>query len=277
MRRSATAVLALLCPLALLADITQTTPLQTGSGLNLDTGATVTSGGDILWNGTTLAPQGKARAVNIGVLGQAGFNSYVKSQIQTLLLTGSSAPLPASDLVVNDVFGVSTNGGNIAKVLVTANSGGSITLEFTTYITPVATGPTITAILNNSSRIGAGFPNSGVAPSSLLAITGTGLAAPGDQTLHSSDAPGLQTTLNGASVAVTVNGTTVQPALYYATPTQVDAVLPAATPIGTGTLTVSYNGTTTGSSIQVVPSAPGISTYNGSGIATDAVTGALLA
>jgi len=48
-------------------------------------------------------------------------------------------------------------------------------------------------------------------------------------------------------------------------------VLPAATPTGTGTLTVTYNGTASApAAIKVVPSALGINTYNGSGVATDA-------
>jgi uncharacterized protein (TIGR03437 family) len=77
---------------------------------------------------------------------------------------------------------------------------------------------------------------------------------------------------------VAVNGVTVQPALYYTSPAQLAAVLPAATPAGTGTLTVTYKGKTSApAAIQVVPSALGINTYNGNlGVATDAMTGALL-
>ena len=250
--------------IAALADINQTTTLQSGSALNLDTGTSVSSGGDLLWNGTTLTPQGKAKgrttwALNLGV---GGFNGYTKAIVQPLLILASSAPLGPSVLVVGDVIAVSTNGGNVAKVLVTANSGGSITLEFTTYIATAATGPSITAILNNSSRTPAGLPNSGIAPSSLFVITGSGLAAAGDATLHASDGAGLpETTLNGASLSVTVNGTTTHPAMYYSTPTQIDAVLPAATPTGTGTLTLTYNGASISAPIQVQSaSAPGIST-----------------
>jgi len=46
--------------------------------------------------------------------------------------------------------------------------------------------------------------------------------------------------LNGASITVVVNGVTTYPALYYTSPTQLAAVLPAATPVGTGTLTVLF-------------------------------------
>ncbi len=89
---------------------------------------------------------------------------------------------------------------------------------------------------------------------------------------------GLPTTLNGASIAVTVGGKTVFPALYFATPTELAAVLPASTPIGAGTITVTYNNVVTAPfPIDVVPSAYGIDVYNGSmAVATDALSGALL-
>jgi uncharacterized protein (TIGR03437 family) len=85
-------------------------------------------------------------------------------------------------------------------------------------------------------------------------------------------------TLNGASIAVVVNGVTTRPALYYTSPTQLAAVLPASTPIGVGALTVTYKGNTSAPApIQVVPYALGINTYNtNTGVATDAATGALL-
>jgi uncharacterized protein (TIGR03437 family) len=73
---------------------------------------------------------------------------------------------------------------------------------------------------------------------------------------------------------VSVGGTTVQPAMYYATPSQIAAVLPSNTPTGSATITVSYNGAMSNAfSFQVVPSALGINTYFGTGggliLATD--------
>ncbi|HTR34893.1 MAG TPA: hypothetical protein VMH80_03255 [Bryobacteraceae bacterium] len=150
---------------------------------------------------------------------------------------------------------------------------------------PVAgqAGPTVTGVVNNYSFIPSGLPNSGVAPSSIITIFGTGLAAAptGNLTLESSAGPaGIPKLLNGTSISVTVGGTTVTPAMYYAIPTQIAAVLPATTPIGTGTLTVTYNSTASNAfSIQVVPSAFGLDTYYGTGsgliVATNATTGAL--
>ena len=141
-----------------------------------------------------------------------------------------------------DVFAVFTNGGHTAGVMVTAKSGSSITLRSITFIPVIPTGPTITAIQNNSSRIPTGYPNYGIAPSSLFVVLGTGLADPSELVLQSTAPPGLPLTLHGASITVVVGGVTTHPALYYASPTQISAVLPAATPVGTGTLTVTYNG-----------------------------------
>jgi uncharacterized protein (TIGR03437 family) len=138
--------------------------------------------------------------------------------------------------------------------------------------------PAITAIRNNSSNIFAGFPNYGIAPSSIFVIAGTGLADPGTPVLQSSAAPGLPSTLNGASISATVAGVTVQPAIYYTSPTQIAAVLPTATPIGTGTLTVTYKGVASNAQpLVVVPSALGVNTfYTNSSVATDNASGALL-
>jgi uncharacterized protein (TIGR03437 family) len=153
-----------------------------------------------------------------------------------------------------------------------------------------ASGPTITQILNNSSGIPPGLPNSGIAPSSLFIVTGTDLADPGTPVLQSSAAPGLPLILNGASISVVVNGVTTQPALWYTSPTQLAAVLPAATPTGTGTLTVNYRGAlSNAASILVVASAVGFNRFNqipiptgvynsfvAIGEGTDNTTGALL-
>ncbi len=77
---------------------------------------------------------------------------------------------------------------------------------------------------------------------------------------------GLPLTLNGASVSVTVNGVTTHPAFYYAIATDLAAVLPSSTPVGTGTIVVNYNGGSASAPITVVPSALGFITYNpGSG------------
>jgi uncharacterized protein (TIGR03437 family) len=283
-RRIAIAVLAFAFPTVALAQLNQTTTLQSNTSLNLDTGATAGSAGDILWNGSSIAPQGKATAVVIYPSWPVEFFDTISSILVALTPGYSNAPIPAADLGVEVVFGVHTNGGHYAKVIVLANSGGAITLQFTTFGVPAGNGggnngpPKITSIRNNSSFIGPGLPNSGIAPSSIFVVIGTGLADPGTPVLQSSAAPGIPLTLNGASISVVVNGTAIQPALYYTSPTQLAAVLPAGTPVGNGTLTVTYKGVASNAaSIQVVPTALGINIYNtNTAVATDAVSGALL-
>jgi uncharacterized protein (TIGR03437 family) len=75
----------------------------------------------------------------------------------------------------------------------------------------------------------------------------------------------LPLTFNGPSVSVTVNGTTVTPAIYYTSPTQLGLVLPSSTPLGTGTITVTNNGQPSAAApFMVVQSAMGLD------VATDA-------
>jgi hypothetical protein len=94
------AALALGFPIAALADLTQTTTLQTNTSLNLDTGATVAgSGGDILWNGSTIAPQRTATAafyVSGWPIAQFG---TISSILISLLPGYSQSPIAAANLM----------------------------------------------------------------------------------------------------------------------------------------------------------------------------------
>lgn len=123
--------------------------------------------------------------------------------------------------------------------------------------------PAVTEIANIYSWTLAGLPNYGTAKGSIFAVFGTNLSA---TTVPLQGGP-LKTTLSGVTLNVTVNGTAVQPLLYYLSPTQINAVLPSATPAGTGTLTVTNgSGTSAGYPIKVVESAFGLLTFNyGSG------------
>jgi uncharacterized protein (TIGR03437 family) len=115
--------------------------------------------------------------------------------------------------------------------------------------------PIITALTNNYSYIVPGMPNYGIAQGSIFILYGYNL---GPATLTSQSFP-LQTTFSGVQINVTVGGTTVQALPYYVSVNQLAAVLPSTTPVGTGTITVTYNGLTGDvASIKVVASAPGI-------------------
>jgi uncharacterized protein (TIGR03437 family) len=277
-------------PIAVRADLSENTILQTGSALNLDTGAVVGSGGDFLWNGSTIAQQGSATLRNLGVIGSTNFNGLDQSYWATAAGGASGTSIAANLLVTGDAFVAIDNSGKIAKVMVVANTGGALTLQFTTFGVSAATGvPVVAQILNNSSLIPLGMPNYGIAPSSIFIVQGSNLADSGNPVLQDSSA-GLPLTLNGASITVVVGGVTTHPALYYTSLTQLAAVLPAATPVGAGTLTVNYRGASSAPApIQVVASAVGINQYNqipiplgvlntniDLGVATDSVTGALL-
>jgi uncharacterized protein (TIGR03437 family) len=257
------AVLALLLPMSGLADMTGTTTLSSNSGFNLDAGSTPGCTADIFWTGTGIGTSGKA--VLYAVPGAGGSGEY-DSLTLAVLTTQSYQPMAISSVVVNDVFAVKTNAGSYAKVLVTAAGATSITLQYTTY-GATAGAPVITQIANNYSY-------SNVAPGSLFVIFGCGLATPGSTAVLQDATAVLPQTLNGASVSVTVGSATSQPALYYATATQIAGVLPSATPTGSGTLTVQYGShASSPATIDVWPTAFGFDSYDQSGfgmvLATD--------
>jgi uncharacterized protein (TIGR03437 family) len=266
-------ILALIFPVAALPNVTGTQTLTTGgkTTLSLDTGVAGTSGGDILWTGSSISMQGNATELNLTAAGgYTGASSL--SALDQFLLTQfgsySSSPLPLSALAANNVFAVITNNGNYAAVAVTAQTGNSITLQFVTFAGTAPTVPKIAAVLNNYGLIPPGFINSGIAPGTLFIIQGYGLASASAVSSLESTTGGavLPTTLNGASVSVTVGGVTVVPAFYYAENIQLALVLPSGTPIGQGTVTVTYNGQTSAPfSFNVVASAPGFAAYYGTG------------
>lgn len=122
--------------------------------------------------------------------------------------------------------------------------------------------PTVYGLANNYSGTKAGLPNYGISPGSLFIIAGSDLAT----TSNTAENFPLTDALDGTSVSVTVNGAITHPTLYYILPAQIGAVLPEATPLGTGTLTVSSPaGTSQPVPIQVVQSDFGILTDNGAG------------
>jgi uncharacterized protein (TIGR03437 family) len=271
--RNALVVMAFALPVAALADVTGTPTLSANSTLNLDTGAIVTTGGDILWDGTNINFVGSATGVDLpdsaalyGSLTQGTVSSFAGG------LSATAIPPATGDLII-----VQTNGGNFSKIDVTSIAGGSISLKFDTFGgSTTSSGPTITSIVNNYSYIPTGFPNSGIAPGTIFLIFGSGMssAPAGNISLNSSAGSGIPTTSAGASLSVQAGGKTFTPGIYYATPGQIAAVLPSGTPTGTATITVTYNGGTSNAfQFQVVPYALGINTYYGSGsgliLATD--------
>ncbi len=160
-------------------------------------------------------------------------------------------------------------------------SGG--TLSFSVSGTVTTSGPAppiITQIYNGSSRIPAGFSNSGITPSTLFAIEGSGLSDPAAPVVNqTTQGAGLPTNgLYGTTVSIVgSDGKTYTPGLYHALSYEIAGVVPAAVPTGTATFNVTYNGQSTSAQVQIVPYAYGFNTYDGNiAVATDAVTGAVI-
>jgi uncharacterized protein (TIGR03437 family) len=158
----------------------------------------------------------------------------------------------------------------LSTVLLTA----LVLVPYTIYGASVPGGPTIAQVQNNYSFILPGFPSYGIAPGSLFVISGANLSSSAPPVLQSSAAPGLPESLNQTSISVTVNGVTTIPSLYYTSATQVAAVLPSTTPVGTGTITLTYNGQNSAAPIQVVQSALGLDTVYGNGSGQGVITDA---
>src|SRR5260370_26998309 len=114
---------------------------------------------------------------------------------------------------------------------------------------------TIGAVVNAGSRIQSTSPFYGIAQGALFAITGKGL---GPDPLQQASFP-LPTTdgLGGVTVQANIGGTAVDCILVYVSSTEVGAILPSSTPLGTGTVTVNNTGVTASKPFTVVASAFG--------------------
>ena len=127
--------------------------------------------------------------------------------------------------------------------------------------------PTIAAqgVKNAASYADPQLPNGPIAEGSIFNIFGSNL---GPATLAYATSLPLPTTLSGTTINVTVGGTTVQCFMIYTSAGQVAAILPSNTPVGTGTITVSYNGTASATApITVDKGSFGIFTLNQQGSA----------
>lgn len=133
----------------------------------------------------------------------------------------------------------------------------------------LAQNPAPNSVQNPASNILPGLPNYGIAEGSIFVVYGSAM---GPATIAVAPSIPLQTTLSGTSIQVTVGGTTVNAFIVYTLKTQVAAILPSNTPVGSGTLTVAYNGASGTTPIQVVQSNFGISTINQTGTGPGVVT-----
>jgi uncharacterized protein (TIGR03437 family) len=128
-----------------------------------------------------------------------------------------------------------------------------------------------TEVVNSASYLQQGLPGAGIAQGSIFTIFGSGL---GPDTLVQAGPLPLETSLGGTSVAVTIGGQIINAFILAAVGSQVNALLPSATPIGSGTVTVTYNNQVSASEpVQIVSASFAPYTYNsrgaGQAVATD--------
>jgi uncharacterized protein (TIGR03437 family) len=125
--------------------------------------------------------------------------------------------------------------------------------------------PSIAAlgVKNSASYANPGFQNGAIAQGSLFVVFGSGMGP--SQIQYATSFP-LPATLAGTSANVTVNGSTLPCVMIYTQDGQIAAILPSSTPVGTGTLTVTYNGSTSPTApVTVAANSPGLFTRNQQG------------
>ena len=124
-----------------------------------------------------------------------------------------------------------------------------------------AAAPVLTGVYNAASWVPAGLPNSGIAEGSIFTLVGTGMGPASLVQVTSYPLPTSQG-LGGTSIQVTVGGVTNSCIMVYTVATQVAAILPSSTPVGAGTLTLTYQGAQGSIAIKVVKNSLGIFTVN---------------
>jgi uncharacterized protein (TIGR03437 family) len=129
----------------------------------------------------------------------------------------------------------------------------------------------ISGVYNAGSWLPPSLPNSGIAQGAIFTVTGTGLGPGALQQVQSYPLPTTQG-FAGTTVQVTVGTVTESCIMIYTVASQVAAILPSATPVGNGTLTVSYQGASASIAIQVVAGDFGMFTLNEGGSGPAVVT-----
>ena len=224
----------------------------------------VFSGSNVVWSDAGCAAPGPC-PYDITIQFTTPF--YYSDATGTLLIDMLETNLSARS-GATDVSSTAAPGDGVAQVVGTlgaamgtfAYQGNVVQL---TYLGAAQAGsPSFTGIVNPASDVPPGLPNSGIAQGSIFTIYGNNMG-PGSL-VEASSLP-FPNNISGTTVTVSVNGTTVTAPLYYTYAGQVGAILPSTTPVGAGTLTLTYNGKSGTFPITVAASNFGISTVNFSG------------
>jgi uncharacterized protein (TIGR03437 family) len=139
------------------------------------------------------------------------------------------------------------------------------------YTLTLAAAPAVSGVYNAGSWLPPSLPNSGIAQGAIFTVTGTGLGPSTLQQAFSYPLPSTQG-LGGTTVQATVGGLTEACIMIYTSAAQVAAILPSATPVGTGTLTLTYQGESSSIAIQVLAADFGTLTLNEGGTGPAVVT-----
>jgi uncharacterized protein (TIGR03437 family) len=261
-------VLALALPVTILADATGTPTISSGSDFSFDNGTSSSSGGDIKFTGTSITFVGSAGGLDAGGGGTTTYNALSSSLIaeygsEASLFT--STPISGSSLAVNEVIVVKTNGGNFAKMLITAVSSSQLKIQYDAVGSTV-TGGTPTPGISSVLDAGSYTPN--IAEGSVFVVRGSNLS-PANQDITPSFP--LPQASNGVSITFTPasGGTGTNAYILYllneSSVNQLAAILPSTVAPGNYNVTVTNGTTSSPYNVQVVASKPGLITYDGSG------------
>ena len=148
--------------------------------------------------------------------------------------------------------------------------------------------PDAASVANAGSYIPIEFPDGGVARGVVFIVKGSFMGACGTKV---ADKYPLTTNMNGTSMKITMGGASFDVPMIYVVgcltnaPDQLAGIVPSNTPVGTGTLTITYNGKSASVPITVIERGFGFYTINsgGTGVAivqnfnsaTDLVTNTL--
>ena len=217
---------------------------------------------------------GGAFSATASIAGASGGASYLFSEGASIDgCNSATATLNSGDSFTSTIAITNLAPGSYCIGIDANNSNDpSFAITFNTPVDGAVIQPQITNVTNGASNITAGLPNAGIAQGAIFLIFGSNL---GPGTISIAQNAFQNTSLSGTSISVTVNGTTVAPLLYYTSATQVAALLPSNTPVGTGTITVTYNGQPgIATPITVVQNNLGIFTVTSDGQGAGIVTNA---
>src|SRR5579864_7968811 len=132
--------------------------------------------------------------------------------------------------------------------------------------------PAVAAVTHSADYVPSGPDKFGIGQGSLFVVFGSNL---GPTKLVQAGSFPLPLSLAQSSVRLEVDSIQVDAIMIYTSANQLAALLPSRTPVGNGTLTVTYNGTPSNPApIKVVPSAFGIYTVAQNGRGPGVVTNA---